>query len=262
MRIAPYSLLIAGLASFACQAPTSTVMAPGELDNAYVWLARQYDADGDGRIMPQEFVREGAEYARLDRNGDGVIDAADYPVSDEEGARMGRDWNSIPASFKERMGAMYAGRAVMLTYFQPAPNATELSREALLARFDVLDTDESGDIDESELACATDALPWGGPGKAWPLLLAAVDTPGNGDQRLGRDELSEYHGRFADDAGVVQGAPAKTTQAGERTLAGDGAPVGTLAPDFLLEPLDGGRSVTLSDFRDEKPVALIFGSYT
>ena len=175
---------------------------------------------------------------------------------------MGGDWNSIPVSFKARMGAMYSGRAVMLTYFQPDPDATELSRDALLVSFVALDTDKSEDIDESEFACATDAQPWGGPGKAWPLLIVAIDAPGNGDQRLGRAEVIEYHGQFANDEGVVRGAPARTTQVGDRTLASDGAPVGTEAPDFLLEPLDGGAPVALSDFKDEQPVALIFGSYT
>jgi peroxiredoxin len=38
--------------------------------------------------------------------------------------------------------------------------------------------------------------------------------------------------------------------------------VGDTAPDFTLFDVDGKESVTLSHFRGEKPVALIFGSYT
>ena len=38
--------------------------------------------------------------------------------------------------------------------------------------------------------------------------------------------------------------------------------VGDMAPDFTLYDLEGEASVTLSDFRDQKPVALVFGSYT
>jgi hypothetical protein len=34
------------------------------------------------------------------------------------------------------------------------------------------------------------------------------------------------------------------------------------APDFSLKPLDGGASVQLSSFRGERPVVLVFGSYT
>jgi peroxiredoxin len=37
---------------------------------------------------------------------------------------------------------------------------------------------------------------------------------------------------------------------------------GDLAPDFTLGDVSGAVSVTLSEFRGEKPVALIFGSFT
>ena len=38
--------------------------------------------------------------------------------------------------------------------------------------------------------------------------------------------------------------------------------VGDLAPDFDLPTADGARRVRLSEFRDHRPVVLIFGSYT
>ncbi len=38
--------------------------------------------------------------------------------------------------------------------------------------------------------------------------------------------------------------------------------VGELAPDFTLETVDKSAQVTLSSYRGERPVALIFGSYT
>ena len=37
---------------------------------------------------------------------------------------------------------------------------------------------------------------------------------------------------------------------------------GDMAPDFTLNDIGGRDSVTLSDFRGKKPVALIFGSFT
>ncbi|MBI9044977.1 MAG: hypothetical protein JEZ06_10855 [Anaerolineaceae bacterium] len=37
---------------------------------------------------------------------------------------------------------------------------------------------------------------------------------------------------------------------------------GDLAPDFTLYDIEGQDSVTLSDFRGKKPVALVFGSFT
>ena len=42
-----------------------------------------------------------------------------------------------------------------------------------------------------------------------------------------------------------------------------GAPrAGDLAPDFELCDADGANPVRLSNFRGEKPVALVFGSFT
>lgn len=38
--------------------------------------------------------------------------------------------------------------------------------------------------------------------------------------------------------------------------------VGDIAPDFELRDVDGDNPVRLSDFKDRKPVALIFGSFT
>ena len=38
--------------------------------------------------------------------------------------------------------------------------------------------------------------------------------------------------------------------------------VGDIAPDFELKDISGENSVNLSDFRGQKPVALIFGSFT
>jgi peroxiredoxin len=37
---------------------------------------------------------------------------------------------------------------------------------------------------------------------------------------------------------------------------------GDMAPDFTLSDVTGNESVRLSDFRGQKPVALVFGSYT
>lgn len=42
-----------------------------------------------------------------------------------------------------------------------------------------------------------------------------------------------------------------------------GAPrLGDSAPDFELRDIQGEDSIRLSSFRDDKPVALIFGSFT
>jgi hypothetical protein len=38
--------------------------------------------------------------------------------------------------------------------------------------------------------------------------------------------------------------------------------VGDIAPDFILSDTTGGNFIRLSDFKDKKPVGLIFGSFT
>lgn len=38
--------------------------------------------------------------------------------------------------------------------------------------------------------------------------------------------------------------------------------VGEPAPDFSLKTLDGEETIALSNFRGDRPVVLIFGSYT
>lgn len=258
------SLLIAPLLVLAaCRSvPTGTnaVVAADDVDNAWDYLSAKYDRDGDGRVVEAEYDRTGGEFEKLDRNEDGVLDASDYPRRESPG--MGRDWDAIPAQRKKRMGDFYSARAVVLTYFQPDPDAEGLHRDQLVEMFDALDSDESDDIDESEFACATDPRPWGGPGKAWPLLVAALDETGDADGRLSRAEVLAYHEKLANDEGWARGAPARLTRSGDTALAGDGAPEGTRAPDFTLEPVGGGDPVTLSNFAGVRPVALIFGSYT
>jgi hypothetical protein len=38
--------------------------------------------------------------------------------------------------------------------------------------------------------------------------------------------------------------------------------VGDVAPDFELYDVNGENPIRISDYRDKKPVGLIFGSYT
>lgn len=48
----------------------------------------------------------------------------------------------------------------------------------------------------------------------------------------------------------------------QKVLNSKAPKAGDLAPDFTLFDISGTKSVTLSDFRGMKPVALVFGSYT
>lgn len=48
----------------------------------------------------------------------------------------------------------------------------------------------------------------------------------------------------------------------QKTLDAEAPKEGDWAPDFTLFDLSGEKSITLSDFRGVKPVALVFGSFT
>lgn len=54
----------------------------------------------------------------------------------------------------------------------------------------------------------------------------------------------------------------RRTMRTQKALNAQAPRAGDLAPDFTLTDSSGTESVTLSDFRRIKPVALVFGSYT
>ena len=54
---------------------------------------------------------------------------------------------------------------------------------------------------------------------------------------------------------------ARNTRPGDLRMP-DRIAAGDEAPDFTLQSPDGKREITLSSFRNKKPVALVFGSYT
>jgi len=54
----------------------------------------------------------------------------------------------------------------------------------------------------------------------------------------------------------------KSLMSGQKALDAKAPRAGDMAPDFTLYDIEGKNSVTLSDFRGKKPVALVFGSFT
>lgn len=75
-----------------------------------------------------------------------------------------------------------------------------------------------------------------------PLLQRFRQFDGNSDGVIDEAELERLTARFRGGSGGVD----------------EGKP----APDFQLKTVDGKSQVKLSSFAGEKPVALIFGSYT
>jgi peroxiredoxin len=54
----------------------------------------------------------------------------------------------------------------------------------------------------------------------------------------------------------------KKVKAWQRQYDAQAPKVGDLAPDFKLSDINSEHDIRLSDFREKKPVALIFGSFT
>jgi Ca2+-binding EF-hand superfamily protein len=229
----------------------------GELDSVWIYLSTRYDRDGDGRITAEEYQREGGRFDRVDRDGDGAI---------------------TPADFERSRGGMTRGMAttaLMFVYFQDDDDAGRLSLEEMRRAIAIYDTSRDGVVDQEEFACAAE------PRKAevvgmgrmldrmdpWPTLLDGADADGDG--RLAAGELVASFERQDDGDGVLNmRRPARRQRGGARGNArgGDrpisGPAFGTVAPDFALQPPEGGETVTLSAYAGQKAVALIFGSYT
>jgi hypothetical protein len=55
---------------------------PGKGRHGWDWLASRYDANGDGRITPEEFKGPPELFARLDRDRNGVITRDDFDWSE------------------------------------------------------------------------------------------------------------------------------------------------------------------------------------
>jgi hypothetical protein len=152
--------------------------------------------------------------------------------------------------------------------------------------FERLDRDRDGELNPADFDWS-DRSPFvrqQGQAGQW---FARIDRSSNG--RITSEEWQQFFEKLAgekgyvsrDDlrAGLFPPAP-KTAAAGpgqqgpsldvllEGVLTGElgsileGPSIDDKAPDFELETQDGKRSYRLSSFRDDKPVVLVFGSFT
>lgn len=247
---------------------SAEVAIPMELDesvdSAWTYLAAKYDADQDGRVSPDEYDRDGGQFERLDRNRDGELTAEDYA---SRGGRGGMD----PAMMRGMLTQRLMGR-----YFQMDDDADQLSLDELNEAIAEYDADGNATIDEDEFVAASASRPEpsrqerrmirmaAGDATTWEAMLDGVDA--NEDEAISGDELiAFFHER--DDGDLVwvlnRGRGGRGGRGGGGGSARpSGAPEGAMAPDFALQPPEGGETVTLSSFSNNLPVALIFGSYT
>ena len=98
-------------------------------------MMRMADANGDGVVTRDEYLAAtDARFARMDRNGDGVLDETERPQ--RRGPPPGRDGAPSPGG----MG----GRKMTREQFHVDA----------LRRFDRLDTNHDGKVDQNEMAAA------------------------------------------------------------------------------------------------------------
>jgi len=206
----------------------------GRTDDTDAWrvLAARYDKDGDERITAEEYTRGPGKFASYDANLDGVLTEADFAGSG------GMDF-----------GRMMLGRSLRAA---DGDEDGRVSAEEWSAWLASLGADADGVIPTDRVPRVEEGRRGGRGGRSASLdrdrdgavtladlaaVHAMVDL--NGDGALGANELDGRPSR--------EGAPA----------------AGTKAPDFeLAYAKDPERTVRLSSFAGQRPVALVFGSYT
>jgi len=101
------------------------------------------DADHDGKVTRQEYINARAEqFARLDRNGDGVLDDADS----RQGGNATDRGQRAAAAVRGRIDANGDGK-ITKEEFTNAPTVL----------FDKFDADKNGELDAKELEAARGA---------------------------------------------------------------------------------------------------------
>lgn len=222
-------------------------------ESVYAYLTARYDADGDGVVTAAEYGRDGAAFARLDRARDGVLTPEDFVAA---GRRV---LGSSPAEAR-RLRALH----LLGWYFQSDGRPESVDVDELVAAHEAYDADGNGRVGRREFERLAPSRAgfgrrpagrWAGlleveTTDPWERIVRGVDS--NVDSFLSAAELAAFHRANA----------GEWTFAAEDVFAPDGPAAGAVAPDFTLAGYDGGGAITLSSFAGERPVALIFGSYT
>ena len=221
---------------------------------AWDYLRAKYDADADGRITAAEYDRGEAAFTRLDKDGDGTITEPDLKPGPVHGLMV---------------------RMILVQWFQDDAQPMLLAREELERALEATDADEDGVLDARELdqrmtghEAHVPQMPTPPPGME-PHLSVRLLVDADEDGVVRHDELLAWFDARAKDgawAPMGQRRPPPGGRAPGGRAPGRRGPVGAAegeaAPDFTLASPDGAKTVRLASFRGEKPVALIFGSYT
>jgi hypothetical protein len=197
--------------------------------DAWKVLAARYDKDGDGQITAKEYTRGPGKFIGYDANLDGVLTEADF----------------------EGTGGMDFGRMMLGRSLRAA------------------DGDEDGRISAEEWSAWLTSLGADADGVIPPDAVPRLEEGRRGGRSASLDRDRDGAVTLADLAIVhamvdLDGDGVLTPNELDGRPSREGAPTaGTKAPDFELAfAKDPERKVRLSSFVGQRPVALIFGSYT
>lgn len=235
--------------------PELPLIADGSAGEVFELLRLRHDRNGDGQIDRDEAETGELAFDRLDRDGDGVLTPADF-------ARQGRRPRGLGFAEAVRQRGVH----LLAWYFQDGARNHEVSIDEVRIAFEDYDANGDGRIGRSEFERR--ATVWKERGRIpagrwsgvvelettdpWERLVLAIDR--DGDSFLTMPEIDRFHTEIEQGSGWVLDAPETAVPIADLT--------GRRAPDFTLGTLDGQETVTLSSFAGNKPVALIFGSYT
>ncbi len=219
-------------------------------DPGAVWqhLAERYDADGDGVITAEEHGRGERQFRNLDRDGDGTITAADFERRGRRpgrGARGERGERPAPREVARRLGDLFGS----FLNVDGEPGLSAVDWQQLRER---LAPDENGVVGDGGVAAVL-----GLDGKTRMARMGGSLKPlldHDGDGELHVDDLDAVFAALDRDGdGLIEQGDEIDMPPG----------VGEMAPDFSLPFAgDADRELRLSSHRGERPVVLIFGSYT
>lgn len=241
-------LLVATLVAFVTTEADAQRSRGGDPAQVWKFFAERHDKNKDGSISVDEYARGQARFASLDRNGDGMLTAADF----QGGARRGGNRGNRSMNPQVVM--------VRIAMMADADRNRRLDRDEwkgwLKSKL------REGSADAATVLGARLAR------TAGASLLQQLDK--NSDGLLDSGELDVVFTRLDANAdGRLEGTELRP---GARRASQERVPQrGDLAPDFDL-PYVGksvasakgqrAQTVSLSSFRGKRPVALIFGSYT
>lgn len=205
-----------------------------ELSTIWRHLEGKYDVDRDGRVTLDEYDRGDVRFANYDRNTDGVLSEDDFPTD--------RFFNGFAHRFVRDADADGDG---------------EVTRTEWTTFTEAFDLDGDGRIERHEVREAMRQLT-----KDWELFLVGFDNDFDGDFDEA-DLQVMFRDLDFDGNGALAGKELEGWQSTAPRSDGEPPAAGEPAPDFELayagEP---DRTFRLSEACRERPVALVFGSYT